>query len=263
MASTVTTDNNSNNNNPQRNTDQARIRNTAIQAFYYVLAYSMTHTFVFLAANFDYFLPSGSPFLLTLLGVFSFPLQGILNVFIFLRPRIHVLQTRDSSLSYCRAVHWATFHYDDGRNRATDSVVLPTANNIKSSKRSLGSSSNTTSVLLQNSSKTGESSKFFVANNTTTAGVNQIPITVSSNSDEVSDEDDSMVLSEPPEAVATAIDIQQEDVRATEGDPRPSKLCHIKGGSKEGWVGAAGDGVKHGEDINDMSFLSEGSEREA
>jgi hypothetical protein len=93
---------------PVSTRDADRTRSAAMQAFLYIAVYCSTHSFVFVSANMDLF-AGWSPFAIAFLGVSTFPLQGIFNLFIFLRPRIGSLKKRNSSLGYWKAWYMAIF----------------------------------------------------------------------------------------------------------------------------------------------------------
>jgi hypothetical protein len=101
-----------------------RKKETAWQAFLYVLAYIVTHMFGFVVGIVE---QSGgtNPFYLILIENFLWPLQGFANVFIFLRPRIISIQKSSPEMYYFTAAYHSVFHYDEVRQRITESVNSP------------------------------------------------------------------------------------------------------------------------------------------
>ena len=101
-----------------------RTKEAASQAFLYVNAYVATRTWAFLVVLIE---QSGgtSPFFLVLLENLIRPLQGFVNVFIFLRPRIKSIQKSSPEMYYFTATYHSVFHYDEVRQRATESVLSP------------------------------------------------------------------------------------------------------------------------------------------
>lgn len=100
----------------------SRIRETAIQAFLYVVAFFGTHFPSFILNNLEMF-GGTSPFYLVFLASFAWPLQGFFNLFVFLRPRIRSCRRQEPSLSYCKAAYLALFHYDEARGRVNESQL--------------------------------------------------------------------------------------------------------------------------------------------
>jgi hypothetical protein len=101
-----------------------RKKEAAWQAFLYVLAYAVTHMWAFVVGIIE--LGGGTnPFYVILLHVFFWPLQGFANVFIFLRPRIQSIQKSSPETYYFTAAYHSVFHYDEVRQRLTESVNPP------------------------------------------------------------------------------------------------------------------------------------------
>ena len=92
-----------------------RVKETATQAFLYVAAYVITHLFAFLCVIIEQ-AGGTNPFLTIFLENLLWPLQGFLNVFVFLRPKVQSLR-KDANVSYGQAVIWAAFH--DGQDPRT------------------------------------------------------------------------------------------------------------------------------------------------
>ena len=117
----------SNNNNMSLSPLEQRKRKVGAQAILYVMAYLVTHTWAFLVYHMDVFgVPC--PFWLQLLNQLFWPIQGFLNVFIFLRPRIDMIQTKLPGTQYLSAVYLALFCFDNifpsERRRASTSGGL-------------------------------------------------------------------------------------------------------------------------------------------
>jgi hypothetical protein len=101
-----------------------RTKEAAWQAFLYVNAYFVTHIWASLVMMIE--LGGGTvPFYLLLIQNFFWPLQGVINVFIFLRPRIKSIQKSSPEMYYFTAAYHSVFHYDEVRQRATKSVFSP------------------------------------------------------------------------------------------------------------------------------------------
>ena len=86
-------------------------REAGIQAFLYIGAYVLTHSWSFIVYIINMAGRSQIYFFMFLVNFF-WPLQGFANVFIFLRPRIHSIRRRDPDMSYLMALRHAIFHYD-------------------------------------------------------------------------------------------------------------------------------------------------------
>ena len=91
---------------------EERKRQAGIQAILYVLAYFITHAWAFFVYHCDVF-GVGTPFVLQFINQCSWPLQGFLNVFIFLRPRIGRIRQQLPEVSYWRAAYLATFQFEE------------------------------------------------------------------------------------------------------------------------------------------------------
>jgi hypothetical protein len=114
----------SGNDNRGRKRYAERTKEAAWQAFLYVLAYAVTHMWAFVVCIVE---QSGgtNPFYVILIENFFYPLQGFANVFIFLRPRITSIQKSRPEIYYFTAAYHSVFHYDEVRQRLTESVNSP------------------------------------------------------------------------------------------------------------------------------------------
>jgi hypothetical protein len=101
-----------------------RTKEAALQAFLYVNAYFITHMWAFVVLIVEMF-GGTNPFFLVLLENVFWPLQGFANVFIFLRPRIKSIQKTSPEMHYFTAAYHSVFHYDEVRQRVTESVFSP------------------------------------------------------------------------------------------------------------------------------------------
>jgi hypothetical protein len=147
----------SGNNNRGRSRYAERTKEAAWQAFLYVIAYFITHMWAFVVLSVEMF-GGTNPFFLILLENFFWPLQGFANVFIFLRPRIKSIHERSPEMHYFTAAYHSVFHYDEVRQRLTESVFSParpdkesrpkidTCNTSESVRKSTGEESNASSV---------------------------------------------------------------------------------------------------------------------
>lgn len=90
-----------------------RKRETAIQAYWYIGIYLLTHMWNFLAYIMDMIPGVEQPFATVWLAQFFWPLQGFCNLFVFLRTRVATLRKRYPSFSYIQANWNALFHYEE------------------------------------------------------------------------------------------------------------------------------------------------------
>jgi hypothetical protein len=106
-----------NNNQEGRSRYAARTKEAAWQAFLYVMAYVVTHAWTFTVVLIE---QSGgtSPFFVVFIQNLFWPLQGFVNVFIFLRPRINSIQKSSPKMRYFIAAYHSVFLYDEVRRRS-------------------------------------------------------------------------------------------------------------------------------------------------
>uniref|UniRef100_A0A7S3P6Q5 G-protein coupled receptors family 1 profile domain-containing protein n=1 Tax=Amphora coffeiformis TaxID=265554 RepID=A0A7S3P6Q5_9STRA len=101
----------------------------ARQAYWYFGSYVVTHQFAFLVYIIDQ-VGIAQPFWTIFLHLASWPLQGFLNVFVFLSTRTRALQSRYPDLGCIRAVFYAVIRFDElmpekiSRRRRTNSVLV-------------------------------------------------------------------------------------------------------------------------------------------
>jgi hypothetical protein len=96
----------------------ARTRESAWQAFLYINAYFVTHLWAMIVGMIE--LGGGTvPFYLLLIHQFFWPLQGVINVFIFLRPRINSIQKSSCEMYYFTSAYHSVFLYDEVRQRSS------------------------------------------------------------------------------------------------------------------------------------------------
>lgn len=103
-----------------------RTKEAAIQAFLYVFAYLITHMWAFVVYHLDQYVDR-VPGILMIVQNISWPLQGLLNLFVFLRPRIQVLQRYFPELTYQQAAYVAIFSYNESnpsRSKVPTAVVI-------------------------------------------------------------------------------------------------------------------------------------------
>jgi hypothetical protein len=95
-----------------------RTKEAAWQAFLYVMAYAATHAWTFTVVFIE---QSGgtSPFFVVFIQNLFWPLQGFVNVFIFLRPRIQSIQKRSPETYYFTAAYHSVFLYDEVQQRSS------------------------------------------------------------------------------------------------------------------------------------------------
>ena len=89
-----------------------RTKEAGAQAFLYIAAYLVTHGWAFIVCNSDWFTWK-VPSVLMILENISWPLQGFLNLFVFLRPRIQTLQKHEPALNFFVAAYVSLFDYDE------------------------------------------------------------------------------------------------------------------------------------------------------
>ena len=89
----------------------ARVKETAVQAALYVIAYLITHIWAFVC-NIVEQLGGTNPFFLVFIENFCWPLQGFLNVFVYLRPSIQSIRKSDPDIPYYKAAYHAAFEDD-------------------------------------------------------------------------------------------------------------------------------------------------------
>jgi hypothetical protein len=96
-----------------------RTKEAAWQAFLYVMAYVVTHVWPFVVVLVE---ESGgtSPSYLVIINNFSWPLQGFVNVIIFLRPRIKSIQKSSPEMYYITAAYHSAFLYDEVHRRSSN-----------------------------------------------------------------------------------------------------------------------------------------------
>jgi hypothetical protein len=92
----------------------AKLRETATQAFLYLMAYAVSRAFAFVTPNLEVW-GVRNPFWTLFMQNLLYPLQGFLNVFVFLRPRIATVRKHSPKLPYVKAAYLATFRYDEYR----------------------------------------------------------------------------------------------------------------------------------------------------
>jgi hypothetical protein len=94
-----------------------RTKEAAWQAFLYVIAYVVTHSWSFIAVFIE---QSGgtAPFFVVCMENLTWPLQGFANVFIFLRPRIISIQKSSPKMRYFTAAYHSVFLYDEVHRRS-------------------------------------------------------------------------------------------------------------------------------------------------
>jgi hypothetical protein len=94
-----------------------RTKEAAWQAFLYVMAYVLTHAWTFVVVLIE---QSGgtSPFFVVFIQNLFWPLQGFVNVFIFLRPRISSIQKSSPETYYFIAAYHSVFLYDEVHRRS-------------------------------------------------------------------------------------------------------------------------------------------------
>jgi hypothetical protein len=114
---------------------ESRIQETAIQAYWYIGIYVMTHAWNMIWSICEQ-IGVTPPYWLLFLCSFFWPSQGFWNVFVFLRPRITALRKRYPDLSYCVAVYWSIFYLDD-RTLKLRTAELPLASRARLSRLSL------------------------------------------------------------------------------------------------------------------------------
>jgi hypothetical protein len=114
----------SGNDNQGRSRYAERTKEAAWQAFLYVIAYVVTHAWTFVVVLIE---QSGgtAPAYVVIIENLFWPLQGFVNVFIFLRPRIKSIQKSSPEIYYFTAAYYSVFHYDEVHQRLTESVILP------------------------------------------------------------------------------------------------------------------------------------------
>jgi hypothetical protein len=122
-----------------------RTKEAATQAFLYVIAFFITRMWGFIVVLIEE-LGGTCPFYLLLIENFFLSMQGFSNVFIFLRPRIKSIQKRSPEISYFTAAYHSVFHYDEVRQRVTDSVLPPSRPDEESRPQS-GTTSSTADYL--------------------------------------------------------------------------------------------------------------------
>jgi hypothetical protein len=101
-----------------------RTKGAAVQCFLYVIANFATHMWSFIVVLIE--MSGGTtPFYVLFIENFFWPLQGFANVFVFLRPRIQSIQKTSPEIFYFTAAYHSVFHYDEVRQRLTESVISP------------------------------------------------------------------------------------------------------------------------------------------
>jgi hypothetical protein len=144
-----------------------RTKEAAWQAFLYVNAYFVTHIWSSIVGMIE--LGGGTvPFSLLLIQNFFWPLQGFANVFIFLRPRIKSIQKRSPEIYYFTAAYHSVFHYDEVRQRATESVFSPARPDEESRPKS-GTTNSTADSLRKATGEEGDT----ISTPATHAGMNE------------------------------------------------------------------------------------------
>jgi hypothetical protein len=115
-----------------------RTKEAAWQAFLYVVAFVVTHMWTFIVTLTE---SAGgtNPWYVILIQNFFWPLQGVINVFIFLRPRIKSIQKTSPEMYYFIAAYHSVFNYDEVRQRVTESVLSLTRSD-KESRTKYGTS---------------------------------------------------------------------------------------------------------------------------
>jgi hypothetical protein len=98
-----------------------RTKEAAMQAFLYVIAFFVTRMWGFIVVLIEE-LGGTCPFYLLFIENLFLSLQGFSNVFIFLRPRIKSIQKSSPEMYYFTAAYHSVFHYDEVRQRTTESV---------------------------------------------------------------------------------------------------------------------------------------------
>jgi hypothetical protein len=95
-----------------------RTKEAAWQAFLYVMAFVVTHAWTFVVVLIE---QSGgtSPFFVVFIQNLFWPMQGFVNVFIFLRPRIQSIQKSSPGMHYFIAAYHSVFLYDEVHRRSS------------------------------------------------------------------------------------------------------------------------------------------------
>ena len=99
-----------------------RTREVAWQAILYVLAYLVTHMWAFVVYHIEVYATHVPGPLLVLENV-SWPLQGFLNLFVFIRPQVQATRKRTPTLTYWQAVHMVLLGNDQARRVALQQHV--------------------------------------------------------------------------------------------------------------------------------------------
>lgn len=157
----------SGNNNRGRSRCTERRNEAAWQAFLYVLAYAVTHIWAFVVFNIELGGGTNPPSLL-LIENFFWPLQGLANVFISLRPRIQSIQKTSPTMIYFTAVYHSVFRYDEFRRRS-----LRTATSLDRPDEGSRPKSGTADISDSFPKSTGEESDTLATPSATPAGMNK------------------------------------------------------------------------------------------
>ena len=99
-----------------------RTREVAGQAILYVMAYLVTHMWAFIVYHIEVY-AARVPGPLLIIENVSWPLQGFLNLFVFIRPQVQATQRKTPTLSYLQAVYVVLLGNEQARHAALQQHV--------------------------------------------------------------------------------------------------------------------------------------------
>ena len=101
-----------------------RKRETAVQGYWYIGIYIFTHQFNLLYGILAMF-GVRQPFAVIFLCQATWPLQGLMNAFVFVRTKLAAIQSQHPTLPYPVAFYCSIFYYDEAKHKLLPVSQLP------------------------------------------------------------------------------------------------------------------------------------------